>query len=99
LFWRSGETEPSDAKADTKARIEEICARDIPLATARAAELGCAVSLPRGFDRWFARSVAPSPEARWRSVDAQLRALRKAFGGEGREDDETTGGADSPNPR
>ncbi|HMJ15468.1 MAG TPA: serine/threonine-protein kinase, partial [Polyangiaceae bacterium] len=67
-FWRG-------ADGTLPVLLREIVVDAIPLASARAAELGVANRLPPGFDAWFARSVARDIDARFAEGGAATRAF------------------------
>jgi serine/threonine protein kinase len=61
--------------------IHEIARRvSLVAASARAGELGCAALLPSGFDPWFARCTAMSPDARFAEAGAACEAIRRILG-------------------
>ncbi len=67
-LWRaSGDSFP--------ALVREMVVDPLPLATARAAELGSAARLPYGFDEWFARCVVRDPRARYREAGEAIAAF------------------------
>jgi formylglycine-generating enzyme required for sulfatase activity/tRNA A-37 threonylcarbamoyl transferase component Bud32 len=75
-FWR--------ADGSLAMLLREICVDPIPFASVRAAELGArplepgekpTPPLPPGFDAWFARCVAQSPEARFAEAGEAVRAF------------------------
>jgi hypothetical protein len=45
----------------------------------RALELGAGDRIPKGFDEWFAQSVARSPEERFVNANAAYAALAQAL--------------------
>jgi serine/threonine protein kinase len=69
-FWRAC-LEPNDRRVV----MQEIANEPIPIASARALELGAGDCLPRGFDTWFAHCVARSPDDRFMSAAAAFTAL------------------------
>ncbi|WP_438041707.1 protein kinase domain-containing protein [Sorangium sp. So ce128] len=56
--------------------IEVSHAASVPPASACATRSGRAALLPPGFDAWFTRCVAPSPQARFAEAGAAFDALR-----------------------
>jgi formylglycine-generating enzyme required for sulfatase activity len=76
-FWRSGQ---NWNKSKLAAFILELVLKPIPAASERAAELGVADLLPRGFDGWFAKCVARDPADRFphaRDAGAALDEILK----------------------
>ncbi|MFT3769528.1 MAG: serine/threonine-protein kinase [Minicystis sp.] len=69
-FWRG--TTPV-------AIIREAIADPIPLASARAAELGVEARIPPAFDAWFARCVTRDKEARFADASAAEQVLPEGF--------------------
>jgi serine/threonine protein kinase len=57
--------------------LNEVCVTNMPPASERAAEQGCADLLPPGFDAWFARCVARIAEERFAEAGAAFEALEK----------------------
>lgn len=55
--------------------LREVVMEPLPLASARAAQLGVAERLPPGFDGWFAQCVERDPSRRFPSVAAARDAL------------------------
>ncbi|MEO7327198.1 MAG: serine/threonine-protein kinase, partial [Minicystis sp.] len=55
--------------------LREMCVNDIPFASDRARELGLTITLPHGFDAWFARCVNRDIEARFPDGGACARAF------------------------
>ena len=70
-FWKSANA----SEVSITGLLMEIAVSPIPPASARAAELGIAVSLPPSFDAWFSRCVARAPSARYPEASAASRAL------------------------
>jgi serine/threonine protein kinase/hemoglobin-like flavoprotein/ferredoxin len=73
-FWRSVD---SGSAAEL---LREVLIDELPTATERADEELLEPAIPSGFDAWFARCVARSPEDRFPSIDAALEALRPLLG-------------------
>jgi len=69
-FWRA--TEPV-------AIFREILNEPIPIAWARAAELGHGERIPQGFNEWFAQCVARAPADRFVNAKAAYAALASAL--------------------
>lgn len=69
VFWRIAE--------DSRASNLEVLMNDIPAASRRAAELGCARVLPPSFDHWFSRCVAPDPAQRYADAASAAEDFRK----------------------
>ncbi|MFI5301482.1 MAG: SUMF1/EgtB/PvdO family nonheme iron enzyme [Polyangiales bacterium] len=82
VYWRAANMPNGSAAA----LLREIVLDSIEPASARAALLATARSLPIGFDEWFARCVARDPAARFPNA----RAARSAF--------ETLSMGSSPSP-
>ncbi|MCA9591773.1 MAG: serine/threonine protein kinase, partial [Myxococcales bacterium] len=61
------------SKGQVHALLHEIMTSHLPPASERAQQHGVAV--PNGFDAWFARCIARTPEQRFASIDAALDAL------------------------
>ncbi len=55
--------------------LREMCVNDIPFASERAAELGLTMTLPHGFDAWFARCVNRDIDARFPEAGEAVRAF------------------------
>jgi eukaryotic-like serine/threonine-protein kinase len=72
-FWRASSRE------DPVAILREILHDPIPIAWARAAELGHGDRIPSGFNEWFAQCVAPAPTDRFINARAAYAALASAF--------------------
>jgi formylglycine-generating enzyme required for sulfatase activity/tRNA A-37 threonylcarbamoyl transferase component Bud32 len=66
-FWHEAESLP--------VLLREIVVDPIPLASARASELGAAETLPPGFDEWFAKCVNRDIDARFPEGGACARAF------------------------
>jgi serine/threonine protein kinase len=76
-FWRASMRPP--APAATAAVMKEVAHEAIPIAWARAVELGAADFIPDGFNEWFAQCVARSPRDRFVSAGAAYAALANAL--------------------
>jgi serine/threonine protein kinase len=61
-FWKASQRDASSGYSI----MREIVMDDIPKASQRAAEFGCAHLLPTGFDTWFSHAVARDPRMRSR---------------------------------
>jgi serine/threonine protein kinase len=72
FFWKAAQ----GSRTGIAGLLRELHVDDIPLASVRAREIGVPFALPRDFDRWFAKAAARDSEARYKSADAALRALR-----------------------
>jgi eukaryotic-like serine/threonine-protein kinase len=68
-YWRS----VHDETATAAALLTEILVHDLEPASTRAKEYG--VSVPAGFDAWFAKCVTRDPTARFQDVDVAYREL------------------------
>jgi formylglycine-generating enzyme required for sulfatase activity len=55
--------------------LREMCINDIPFAGERARELGLEITLPHGFDAWFARCVNRDIDARFPEAGEAVRAF------------------------
>jgi formylglycine-generating enzyme required for sulfatase activity/serine/threonine protein kinase len=73
-FWKSA------IDGSLPSLLREICVEPIPLATARAAELGAEGRLPVGFDAWFARCVDRDIDKRFVDGGECVRALVELVG-------------------
>ena len=73
-FWRSGQKPENDV-----AIMREILHDPIPIAWARAIELGVAERIPEGFNEWFAQCVARRPEERFVNAAPAYAALASAL--------------------
>ncbi|MEZ4337913.1 MAG: protein kinase [Sandaracinaceae bacterium] len=71
FYWRSASIEPFSLQA----LLAEVLVHPMPTATERLRELGAAVSLPPGFDAWFARCVARDPAGRFSDASACVAAF------------------------
>jgi formylglycine-generating enzyme required for sulfatase activity/tRNA A-37 threonylcarbamoyl transferase component Bud32 len=60
--------------------MREMCVEEIPLATARARELGVDRYLPPGFDAWFTQCLNRDPDARFPEAGAAVRAFADLVG-------------------
>jgi len=78
IYWRYA-TEHSSL-ADL---AMELVQSEIAPASTRAAELGAVVSLPLGFDAWFARAVHRDPAARFANATEAWAALEPLLLGRG----------------
>ena len=76
-FWRA----VSGGGGTAAQLLREIVLDPIPLASARAADLGLASRIPPGFDAWFSRCVAREPSARFKDANLAWRALDKVLRG------------------
>jgi serine/threonine protein kinase len=65
---------------DTRGLLHEIMQAPIPIAWARAIELGVADRIPSGFNEWFAQCVARSAADRFVSAGGAYAALASALG-------------------
>jgi serine/threonine protein kinase len=70
VFWRAS----GRVDAET-AVMNEIANEPVPIASARAIELGVGDLVPRGFNEWFAQCVARSPSDRFVNAAAAYAAL------------------------
>ncbi len=73
-FWKA-----AGADATMAQLFREIVLEPIPPAEARAADLGCADRLPRGFGEWFARCVTRDVGQRFTDAGAAWAALDRAL--------------------
>ena len=74
-FWRAS------LQADNQVAVmREILHDPIPIAWARAIELGVADKIPEGFNEWFAQCVARKPGDRFTTARAAFAALADALG-------------------
>jgi serine/threonine protein kinase len=74
-FWRASQ------KGDNQVAImREILNEPIPIAWARAIELGVSEALPDGFNEWFAQCVARAPSDRFVNAGGAYKALANALG-------------------
>jgi serine/threonine protein kinase len=73
-FWRSAMT-----RDGAKRLMMEVMKEAIPIAWARAAELGAAECIPAGFNEWFAQCVAREPSDRFVNAGAAYAALANAL--------------------
>jgi serine/threonine-protein kinase len=71
-YWRSAST----PGASVQSLVVEIMVEPLEPASGRCAALGCNVSLPRGFEAWFANCVVREPERRYPDAATALDALR-----------------------
>jgi serine/threonine-protein kinase len=71
FYWRSVQ----GPEASVGSAFVEVLTLPLDRASARAREFGCDVTLPEGFDAWFARSVARAPEERFADAERCLAAL------------------------
>jgi serine/threonine protein kinase len=74
LFWRACAN-----PGDEFGVMREIANEPIPIASARALELGAGDRVPKGFDEWFALCVAREPSERFMSAAAAYAALARAL--------------------
>lgn len=72
LYWKSA-ADPS--QATPVAVMKEVSVSDMQRASRRAEALGVEVSLPDGFDDWFARCVARDPDDRFATITDAVEAL------------------------
>jgi serine/threonine protein kinase len=70
-YWQTANQE----KANLTALLRELVLEPIVPASQRAAELGCAGAVPRGFDEWFSRCVDRDPNRRYPEAGAALQGL------------------------
>ena len=70
IFWRAAQQ--PDAPM---AVLREIMEDAIPIASARAAELGVGHLIPDGFNEWFAQAMAKHPQERFVNATAAYVAL------------------------
>jgi serine/threonine protein kinase len=73
-FWRAAK-QPDNAVGV----MREILHDPIPIAWARAIELGAADKIPEGFNEWFAQCVARLPGDRFVNAGAAYAALASSF--------------------
>jgi tRNA A-37 threonylcarbamoyl transferase component Bud32 len=78
-FW----TAANDEDTTVTQLLREILFEPIPPASARIAQLLIRVSLPPGFDEWFARCVAREPAERFQNADEAIAPLRAVLSGDG----------------
>ncbi len=77
MFWRSPlQVEP----ANHVAVMREILHEPIPIAWARAIELGVADRIPEGFNEWFAQCVTRKPGDRFVTAGGAYAALANTLG-------------------
>jgi serine/threonine protein kinase len=70
-LWHASRRAPDNVAAF----LVEMMVQEIPRASARAAELGAATTLPTGFDDWFARCVDRDPAQRFANGREAMEAL------------------------
>ncbi len=75
-FWLAN----AGVKENHRAVLREILNDPIPIAWARAAELGVQDRIPDGFNEWFAMCVAREPGDRFVHAGAAYAALSSALG-------------------
>jgi serine/threonine protein kinase len=63
-----------------EAVMSEVLLANLPLASARAREIGVEGPLPEGFDGWFSRCVARDPDERFEDGGVAARALVALLG-------------------
>ncbi len=71
IYWRAGNA----GGASVPQLMREVLFEPLEPASTRARELGVPVTLPPGFDAWFARAVARDPAARFPSAAEAASAL------------------------
>jgi serine/threonine protein kinase len=72
-FWNTA----YEPEASVWRILNEVCVTEVPKASVRAAEQGCAELLPPGFDAWFGRCVARIAEQRFAEAGEAYEALEK----------------------
>ena len=70
LFWRAAQ-QPDAPMAVLREIVEDA----IPIASARAAEIGAQHLIPEGFNEWFAQAMAKHPQERFVNATAAYVAL------------------------
>jgi serine/threonine protein kinase len=76
-FWLAN---ASGAKENAGVVLREVLHDPIPIAWARAIELGVQDKIPQGFNEWFAMCVARAPSDRFVHAGAAYSALSSALG-------------------
>ncbi len=74
-FWKNAGRDDA-----VVALMQEIVKEPIPIAWARAGELGVETKIPEGFNPWFAQCVARAPAERFVNAGAAYAALASALG-------------------
>ena len=74
-FWLAS------ARSDDQTAVMREIDQPVPIASIRALELGASGRIPKGFDEWFAQSVAHRPNERFVSAAAAYAALSNALAG------------------
>ncbi len=77
VFWLLTGESYWHAERSAHAIFKEIIADPLPLASARASELGCPRALPPDFDRWFERCVARAANERFSNAREASAALQR----------------------
>lgn len=76
-YWRTANL--PDDQVNLAALVMEILVHELPPASRRAGELGCAQPLPPGFDAWFARCVVRDPAQRYSDAHRAFAELELAL--------------------
>ena len=75
-YWK----EAHGGNATPASIMYETCMGELPVASARAGELGLGASLPEGFDGWFARAVCREPTSRFPDATQAFAELGPVLG-------------------
>ncbi|MCC7538447.1 MAG: serine/threonine protein kinase, partial [Deltaproteobacteria bacterium] len=77
MYWHAA----NDAEIGITALLKEVLLDEIVPASQRARDIGCAVTLPAGFDAWFARCVTRTAAERFANGAELMSAARAVLGG------------------
>ena len=80
FFWTAANSDDTTVPQ----LLREILFEALPAASARVNELQAGLTLPAGFDAWFAHSVARDPSERFPNADESLNRLRPVLLGASR---------------
>jgi serine/threonine protein kinase len=80
FFWTAANSDDTTVPQ----LLREILFEVLPAASARVKELQAGLTLPAGFDEWFAHSVARDPSDRFPNADQSLNQLRTVLLGASR---------------
>jgi Ca-activated chloride channel homolog len=75
-YWK----EARGGNATPASIMYETCMGELPAASARADELGLGLTLPDGFDAWFARAVCREPTSRFADAAQAFAELGPVLG-------------------
>ncbi|MEZ4394152.1 MAG: serine/threonine-protein kinase [Polyangiales bacterium] len=76
-YWRTANL--PDDQVNLAALVMEILVHELPSASQRARDLGCAQPLPPGFDAWFGRCVVRDPAQRYSDAHRAFAELEVAL--------------------